>query len=75
VSEPGRGVFSIITRQALHRGSFTTVADLIAAIERFIAAWNDRCRPFTWTKDPETVIAKATTPGRRKTQTTPVAEL
>jgi hypothetical protein len=38
-----------------------TVADLIAAIERFIAAWNDRRRPFTWTKDPDTVIAKATT--------------
>jgi transposase len=62
--------FSIITRQALRRGNFPTVADLIAAIERFIAAWNDRCRPFTWTKDPDTVIAKATDPRRRKTQTT-----
>jgi hypothetical protein len=41
--------FSIITRQALRRGSFPTVADLIAAIERFIDAWNDRCAPFTWT--------------------------
>ncbi len=38
--------FSIITRQSLRRGNFPTVADLIAAIERFIA-WNDRCRPFT----------------------------
>src|SRR3954463_13654799 len=62
--------FSIITRQALRRGNFPTVADLIAAIERFIAAWNDRCRPFTWTKDPDTVIAKATDPRRRKTPTT-----
>jgi hypothetical protein len=44
--------FSIITRQALRRGSFPTVADLIAAVERFIDAWNDRCAPFTWTKDP-----------------------
>src|SRR3954469_24858723 len=34
--------FSIITRQALRRGNFPTVADLIAAIERFIDAWNDR---------------------------------
>jgi transposase len=65
--------FSIITRQALRRGSFPTVADLIAAIERFIDAWNDRCAPFTWTKDPDTVIAKATHP-RRKTQTTSVTE-
>jgi transposase len=60
--------FSIITRQALRRGSFPTVADLIAAIERFIAAWNDRCTPFTWTKDPDTIIAKATHPRNRKTQ-------
>ncbi|SNS01737.1 hypothetical protein SAMN06272737_1751, partial [Blastococcus mobilis] len=44
--------FSIITRQALRRGNFPTVADLIAAIGRFIDAWNDRCAPFTWTKDP-----------------------
>jgi transposase len=62
--------FSIITRQALRRGNFPTVADLIAAIERFIDAWNDRCAPFTWTKDPDTVIAKATDPRRRKTPTT-----
>src|SRR3954469_21133077 len=54
--------FSIITRQALRRGNFPTVADLIAAIEHFIDAWNDRCTPFTWTKDPDTVIAKATHP-------------
>ena len=62
--------FSIITRQALRRGSFPTVADLIAAIERFIDAWNDRCRPFTWTKDPVMIIAKATHPRLRKTQQT-----
>src|ERR671932_2281240 len=62
--------FSIITRQALRRGNFPSVADLVAAIERFIAPWNDRCRPFTWTKDPDTVIAKATDPRKRKTPTT-----
>jgi transposase len=66
--------FSILTRQALRRGSFPTVADLIAAIERFIDAWNDRCAPFTWTKDPDTVIAKATDPRHRKASTTSVTE-
>src|SRR3954451_1320650 len=66
--------FSIITRQSLRRGNVPTVADLIAAIERFIDAWNDRCRPFTWTKDPDTVIAKATDPRHRKTPTTSVTE-
>ncbi len=62
--------FSIITRQALRRGNFPTVADLIAAIQRFIGAWNGRCTPFTWTKDPDTVIAKATHPRLRKTEQT-----
>jgi hypothetical protein len=57
-------------RQALRRGSFPTVADLIAAIERFIDAWNGRCAPFTWTKDPDTVIAKATDPRHCKIQQT-----
>jgi transposase len=66
--------FSIITRQALRRGNFPTIADLIAAIERFIDAWNDRCRPFTWTKDPDTVIAKATDPRHRNTPTASVTE-
>jgi hypothetical protein len=62
--------FSIITRQALRRGNFPSVADLIAAIQRFIDACNDRCAPFTWTKDPDTIVAKATDPRRRNTQTT-----
>src|SRR5881227_2647688 len=66
--------FSIITRQALRRGTFPTLADLIAAIERFIAAWNDRCRPFTWTKDPDTIIAKATNPRRRSKTSMSVTE-
>jgi hypothetical protein len=43
------------------RGDFPAVADLIAAIGRFIDAWNDRCQPFTWTKDPDTVIARPPT--------------
>jgi hypothetical protein len=70
----GSAFFSIITRQALRRSNFSTVGDLIGAIERFIEAWNDRCAPFTWTKDPDTVIAKATDPRRRKTQTMSVTE-
>src|SRR6185437_13607557 len=42
--------FGIITRQAIRRGTFTSVKDLIAAIETFIDGWNDRCQPFVWTK-------------------------
>jgi transposase len=52
--------FGIITRQAIRRGSFTSVKDLIAAIETFIDGWNDRCQPFIWTKTADEMLAKAT---------------
>jgi transposase len=48
--------FSIITRQAIRRGSFTSVKDLIAAIRAFIDGWNDRCHPFTWTKTADELL-------------------
>ncbi len=52
--------FGIITRQAIRRGTFTSVKDLIAAIETYIDAWNERCQPFTWTKTPDEILNKAT---------------
>jgi len=52
--------FGIITRQAIRRGTFTSVADLIAAIETFIDGWNDRCEPFIWTKTADQIIPSAT---------------
>ena len=51
--------FGIITRKAIRRGTFTSVADLIRTIRIFIDAWNQRCQPFQWTKTPEQVLAKA----------------
>ena len=51
--------FGIITRQAIRRGSFTSVKDLTATIGTFIDGWNDRCHPFTWTKDADTILTKA----------------
>jgi transposase len=51
--------FGIITRQAIRRGTFTSVADLVQAIRIFIDAWNQRCQPFQWTKTPEQILAKA----------------
>src|SRR4029077_12319825 len=56
--------FSIITRQAIRRGSFTSVKDLIAAIEAFIDGWNDRCQPFTWTKTADELLPPCQ-PGKR----------
>ena len=52
--------FGIITRQAIRRGTFTSVKDLIAAIETYIDAWNERCQPFIWTKTADQILTKAT---------------
>ena len=52
--------FAIITRQAIRRGSFASVGDLIAAIRRFIDGWNERCHPFVWVKDADDIMVKAT---------------
>lgn len=51
--------FGIITRQAIRRGSFGSVRELIEAITKFIDGWNERCEPFVWTKDAETIIGKS----------------
>jgi transposase len=51
--------FGIITRQAIRRGTFGSVKDLIGAIRRFIDGWNDRCHPFVWTKAPDEVLSHA----------------
>jgi transposase len=57
--------FRIITGQAIRRGTFSSVQDLVTAIENYIDGWNERCRPFVWTKDADTILAKA----RRSTKT------
>ena len=50
--------FAIIERQALRRGNFASVEELIAAIRRFCDGWNQRCHPFTWTKDADQILTK-----------------
>ena len=60
--------FGIITRQAIRRGTFTSVKDLIGAIETFIDGWNERCQPFTWTKTADQILEKATS-GQRSSFT------
>ncbi len=51
--------FGIITRQAIRRGTFTSVTELVGAITRFIDGWNDRCHPFTWTKTADEILPHA----------------
>jgi transposase len=56
--------FSIITRQAIRRGSFGSVKDLIGAIGRFVDGWNERCQPFVWTKPADDLLDHCR-PGQR----------
>jgi transposase len=51
--------FGIITRQAIRRGSFDNVKALVAAIRAFIDGYNERCRPFTWTKTADDILPRA----------------
>jgi transposase len=50
--------FSKLTRQRLKRGVFRSIADLQAAINRYIADNNDDPKPFRWTKSADTILAK-----------------
>ncbi len=51
--------FSILTNQQIRRGVYHDVPELIAAIEHFIAGYNERAQPFVWTKTAEEILAKA----------------
>lgn len=44
--------FGIIERQAIRRGAFPSVRDLMVNIRTFITGWNQRAQPFIWTKPP-----------------------
>jgi hypothetical protein len=48
---------SQIGRSSLKRGVFRSVADLRAAINRFVEETNSNPKPFVWTADPKRVLA------------------
>jgi transposase len=51
------GFFAKLTKRRLKRGVFRSIVDLQAAINRFLDETNDNPRPFTWTADPDKIIA------------------
>src|SRR5271156_1618589 len=53
------GFFAILTKRRLKRGVFHSLVALQAAINRFLAEANQEPRPFTWTADPNRIIAAA----------------
>jgi transposase len=51
--------FGILTRQAIRRGSFRSVKELVAMIDAFTRQWNEGSSPFTWVKTSDEILAKA----------------
>jgi hypothetical protein len=49
--------FAKLAKRRLSRGVFRCVVDLQAAINRFVAETNHDPKPFTWTADPNKIIA------------------
>lgn len=50
--------FGELTSKRVRRGSFESVADLQAAITEFLAAWNEKPRPFVWTATVQSIQQK-----------------
>jgi transposase len=51
--------FSVLTRQAIRRGSFGSVKELVAMIDTFTQSWNAGASPFAWVKTADEILAKA----------------
>jgi transposase len=51
------GFFATLAKRRLKRGVFRSVADLQAAINRFLDEHNGAAKPFSWTADPDKIIA------------------
>ncbi len=49
--------FAKLTKRRLKRGVFRSIADLQAAINRFLEETNHAPKPFVWTADPNRIIA------------------
>ncbi len=50
--------FSALTRRRLRRGVFHSIADLQAAINRYLRQHNDDPKPFVWTKSADSIFEK-----------------
>jgi transposase len=51
------GFFANLAKKRLRRGVFRSLHELKDAIHRFLDATNANPKPFTWTKDPNKIIA------------------
>jgi transposase len=51
------GFFAKLSKRRLKRGVFRSIVDLQAAINCFVEETNQMPKPFTWTADPDKIIA------------------
>ena len=51
------GFFAKLSKRRLKRGVFRSIVDLQVVINRFLDETNDNPKPFTWTADPDKIIA------------------
>jgi transposase len=50
--------FGELTGKRVRRGVFVSVENLIAAIDEYVAAWNQDPKPFVWTATVESIVEK-----------------
>ena len=50
--------FNIITQKAIRRGSFRSVKELKYKIDQFVQKYNTNCKPFSWTANADSILAK-----------------
>jgi putative transposase len=50
--------FNRITQQAIRRGTFSSVKELVQKIDHYVQNSNRRAQPFVWTATPDSIFAK-----------------
>ena len=50
--------FNRITQQAIRRGTFRSVKELVEKIDRYVQSSNAQAQPFAWTATADSILAK-----------------
>ena len=50
--------FRRISQQAIRRGSFRSVKELVAKIDHFVQTYNAKAHPFSWTATADSILSK-----------------
>jgi transposase len=50
--------FGLITQQAIRRGSFRSVRELVQKIDTYVSHYNSHKRPFVWTATADSILDK-----------------